>query len=481
MATPEEKEAFLRKCFGSVSFFVKRFMGHHLGVNVPAFHEEIYGLLRSEKRLIMAAPRGFAKSYICSIFYPIWAICFKQKKKILIISASEDKAVEFLRAIKTEIESNEIIKAFFGNLAGKGKWTESDLITKTGIQVKARGAGGQIRGYRPDLIILDDIETEETVATKERLNKLEEWIFKACFNCLTPDGQFVWIGTVLTSFALISEHMSRDNGWTKRKYQAYIDGIQDADHCLWKELWSHERLQQQKREVGSAFFATEFMNDPLSDENAPIKPHHIKWWDELPVNMIEVISVDPAYSEDQNSDEKVAARVGMDGQGRRYLIELIHTRCSLNDFMHAIINMYNNNKQTVSCVGVPNKGVEKSFFNSFINESARLNVTVPLTELSDSFTTTSGVSHRNKKNRVIAALQPLFEQGRYFVGKHHQAAVDQLLRIGASKHDDIVDCLAYAEQLFQGNSVPEETAVHVDRYGVPINETEQFEGFGYDY
>ena len=483
MATLEEKREFLTRAFESVSFFVRNFLVEYIKTDIPPFHEEMYKLVRSEKRLIMAAPRGFAKSMICSVFYVLWAVCFKQKKKILIISASEDKAVEFLRTIKNEIENNKILREFFGNLVGKGKWADGHIITSTGIEIKAKGAEGQIRGYRPDLIVLDDIETEESVATKERREKLDIWVFKACFNSLTPDGQFIWVGTVITSFALICENLEKDNGWVKRKYQAYIDGIEDEEHCLWPELWNHERLQQQKREIGSTFFACEFMNNPLLDDSAPIKSENIRKWktiDDVPSNLTCVIAVDPAYSEDAKADEKVAVRVGIDNQGRRWLLDVINTRVSLNDFMHSVINLYNTNRVNTVAVGVPNSGVEKGFFNSFVNECSRLNATVPISELSNVFTGASGTTHKNKKSRVVAALQPLFEQGRYFVGEHHKNAIDQLLTIGSSKHDDIVDALTYAEQLLLGVNTSIQ-ADEYDRYGHKIELDEENDIFGYDY
>jgi phage terminase large subunit-like protein len=471
-ATKEQKEReLLKQCFRSVKDFVRVFMKDHITSEIPEFHDEIYQYLHDEKRLLLTAPRGFAKSYLCSVFYPLWSLLYQEKKKILIISASEDKAIEFLRMIKTELESNKLIKAFFGTLISKKKWTESNIITNTGIEIKAKGAEGQIRGYRPDLIILDDIETEDSVATPERRRKLETWIFKAAFNSLTPNGQFVWVGTILTHLALINEYLEKDNGWVKKRYQAYREGIQEESYELWPELWPHDRLQQQKREIGSMFFSTEFMNDPLADETAPIKQHMIREWteqNELPPTMNSVIILDPAYADHQGADEKVAVRIGFDSRNRRYLLDLIHTRESQNSYIHQIINLWQQNKSNVTAVGIP-KGAEGAFWNSFKNECDLLGASaIPIAELKNSFTNSAGVSRRNKTARVIMALQPIFEQGRYLIGRHHGAAKDQLLSIGSSKHDDIVDAMASAEQLIDP-SIEELDVRETDRYGIPID------------
>lgn len=70
----------------------------HLLINkVPEFHRDIYHLLPRERRVVIAAPRGFAKSYICSFIYPLHQALFEQKRDITIISASESLAIEHLR------------------------------------------------------------------------------------------------------------------------------------------------------------------------------------------------------------------------------------------------------------------------------------------------------------------------------------------------------------------------------------------------
>jgi phage terminase large subunit-like protein len=219
------------------------------------------------------------------------------------------------------------------------------------------------------------------------------------------------------------------------------------------------------------FFSTEFMNDPLADETAPIKQHMIREWteqNELPPTMNSVIILDPAYADHQGADEKVAVRIGFDSRNRRYLLDLIHTRESQNSYIHQIINLWQQNKSNVTAVGIP-KGAEGAFWNSFKNECDLLGASaIPIAELKNSFTNSAGVSRRNKTARVIMALQPIFEQGRYIIGRHHGAAKDQLLSIGSSKHDDIVDAMASAEQLIDP-SIEELDVRETDRYGIPID------------
>jgi len=431
--------------------FSKYFLRHYLTSKIPEFHLEIYNLLPKEQRIILATPRGHGKSTICSVFYPLWLALFQKRQDITIISASETLAIEWLRKIKRELEQNQKVLAFFGDLRS-GKWTENHIILGNDryVNIRARGAGGQIRGFRPDTLICDDLETNESVESEDQRKKLKAWIFKDCLNTLMPEGQFIMIGTIIHPLSVLSDLLAIDNGWKKRKYQAYIDGKQEKGHELWKDLWFHERLQDRKREIGTWAFAAEYMNDPVSDETAPIKDENIRYWKTLPEVYTGVLAIDPAYSEDEKADYKVASHIIMDQGMKRYLASYIRTHAPQAEFFNLIINLWQSNRNTTTAVGIPDAGVEKSFYDSFVKYCAEKNIGIPIVALKNTFTQTgTNVTKRNKKQRIIAALQPLFEQGRYFIHPNHIEARDELLTIGSSRWDDIVDTMAYGEQLLQ--------------------------------
>jgi len=422
------------------------FLNHFLTSKVPDFHREVYKDIQKEPRLALAAPRGFAKSFICSVIYPLHSALFQTRRDIVIISASENLAIEWLRKIRRELESNSLIIGSFGDMVSD-KWTETHLILKNGVNIRARGAGGQIRGFRPDLIILDDIETDETVASEDQRNKLRDWIFKACLNTLVPDGQFIMIGTIISPFSLLAEILASDNDWVKRKYRAYIDGVQEKGRELWKDLWNHEKLQERKKEIGSTAFSAEFLNDPLSDESAPIQAKHIRYWGELPQQYSCVITLDPAYSEDERADYKIAAVVAIDNNQNRYLVDYIRTHKPTGEFIDAALNLYMRYKDTLTGFGVPAGGTEKEFFRSIQEKARNRGFSPPFVELKNVFYTQTGEAKKNKHSRITAALQPLFEQGKYYIGKNHEEAKEELLTYKVARHDDLVDAMAYAEQI----------------------------------
>lgn len=442
---------------GSFQEFVNYFLNHYLlkdssgNVLWADFHLEIYKLLPNTQRLVLATPRGHGKSTICSVFYPLWLALFNKRQDITIISASESLAIEWLRKIKRELETNQKLIAFFGDLKSD-KWTENHIIlnNKKRVNIRARGAQGQIRGFRPDVLICDDLETNESVESEEQRKKLKDWIFKDCLNTLLPEGQFVVIGTIIHPLSVLADLLHADNGWEKRKYQAYKDGKQESGYELWADLWNHDKLQQRKKEIGSWAFASEYMNNPVSDETAPIKENQIRYWKELPLQYSGVLSIDPAYSEDENADFKTCSLIVIDQASNRYLVNYVHNHSPVGEFQDSIINMWLQHRNVITAVGIPNSGVEKSFFESFLKKCEERKVYPPIVELKNTFTNVqTNVSARNKKARIISALQGLFEAGKYYIAPEHLEARDELLTVGSSRWDDIVDTMAYAEQILQ--------------------------------
>lgn len=76
------------------------------------------------------------------------------------------------------------------------------ILTKTDIKAEAIGSGKKVRGrrhrnWRPDLIVLDDIENDENVNTPEQRRKLKNWFDKAVSKAGDTYTDIMYIGTIL--------------------------------------------------------------------------------------------------------------------------------------------------------------------------------------------------------------------------------------------------------------------------------------------
>lgn len=214
----------IRQRLGAVDmeFFGRAYFPHYFSRPSPEFHRELdaiwqdgvlKGLTPSTPKLVkqisrmngckrvVAAPRGHAKSTSLTFKGTIHAVVYGYKHYPIIISDSSDQAEGFLDNIRVEFEENEAIREDFGDLTGK-VWRSNVLVTSTNIKVEAIGSGKKIRGrkhrnWRPDLLILDDIENDENVRTPEQRAKLDSWFKKAVSKAGDDYTDIVYIGTLL--------------------------------------------------------------------------------------------------------------------------------------------------------------------------------------------------------------------------------------------------------------------------------------------
>jgi hypothetical protein len=265
--TNEQKIAALKRVFSEdIALFGKFFFPHHLKLETPPFHQDIYREYESsDLRIAIAAPRGHAKSTLTDLAYLAWAIVHQKAKFVILVSDTYSQATLFLEALKAEMEENDKLKQFYGNLV-TNHWAEDEIICN-GIMIKCLGAGMKVRGLkfresRPDLIIVDDLENDDLVSSKERRDKLERWFNGALIPSLSKDGRLVMIGTILHYDSLMSKVVdpTKYTEFHKKTYKA-IDG----GKALWPEHLDLKELEQIKRnyiEQGQGYlFYQEYQNE----------------------------------------------------------------------------------------------------------------------------------------------------------------------------------------------------------------------------
>lgn len=427
---------------------------NRIETTVPQFQSEIMarlqGLLKS-KRLCLASPRGYTKSTTCSIFFPIWASLFYYFKEILIVSNSEALSINFLRAIKTNLESNERITGIFESQQSS-KWTETHIITNMGTSIRACGWGAQIRGFRPDLIILDDIESDETVASEDIRKKMKEWVLKAAINSLTPNGAMLWVGTLITRLALIYDWIHHPpEGWEVAFYKAYKDGIMEPGHELWPESRPHSWLKRRRQEIGSVAFSSEYLNEPVPSEGNRFNPNFFKFYSDEDLKGKDVgmyISVDPAFSEESSSDYGVVMVCWHDRNDNIYVKEYYHEHTTGAKLIRELKRLWGLYRNDIRGIGIEEVGPQKAFYQQVVQEFMRDGQYPPFKKLTGMLKTSQG-THRNKIDRITYALQPRIEQGKVYFKRDQYALLDELTLFPESKHDDAVDALSYITALVE--------------------------------
>lgn len=217
--------------------FIVYYLGHWLSVrSFCSFHLYAFDLIaKSIKRSLtgatgvglrelVIAPRGIAKSTLLTKLFIIMVLVFKLKNFVVIISDTEGQSKKLLEGIKFELEHNDLLKRDFPDSAGISKtgfdskqqiWNKLEIITAANCRVSAYGVNTQIRGashlhYRPDLIILDDVENWDLVISEVRRNNLKRKFWDTIVPLGSLDGShdiFV-VGTLLHKNGLVGSLMS---------------------------------------------------------------------------------------------------------------------------------------------------------------------------------------------------------------------------------------------------------------------------------
>lgn len=244
-------------------FFCDTYFPHYFTKAPSKLHKELFVSLPDmvaqpggQKRLIIA-PRGAAKSTHISQAFPLWCIVTAQKNFICLIMDAFEQAAIMVEAIKAELEANPRLQHDFPDACGQGRiWREGVIVTANNIKVEGFGTGKKIRGrrhgpYRPDLVILDDVENDENVESPKQRDKLEKWILKAVLKLGPTDGTMdvLYAGTVLLFDAVIVR-FSKKPGWTVSRYQAILEWPDAMD--MW-DRW--EELYLQDEASADAFYA----------------------------------------------------------------------------------------------------------------------------------------------------------------------------------------------------------------------------------
>jgi len=250
-------------------------------------------LQHGPKRLQVQAFRGVGKSWITGAFV-LWTLFNNPEKKIMIISASKERADNMSIFLQKLI----IETAWLTHLQPKSddaRWSrisfDVNCAPHQAPSVKSVGITGQLTGSRADLMILDDIEVPGNSMTELMREKLLQLCTEA-ESILTPhdDSRIMYLGTPQTTFTVyrkLAERNYRPFVWPARfpknstpyegllapQLQEDIDKGAEVGECTDPDRFDNEDLLEREAAMGRSNFMLQFQLDTtLSDaEKFPLK------------------------------------------------------------------------------------------------------------------------------------------------------------------------------------------------------------------
>ena len=250
-------------------------------------------LQHGPKRLQVQAFRGVGKSWITGAFV-LWTLFNDQEKKIMIISASKERADNMSIFLQKLIMETPWLKHMIPN-GDNSRWSrisfDISCSPHQAPSVKSVGITGQLTGSRADLMVLDDIEVPGNSMT-ERMSERRRQLCTEAESILTPkkDSRILFLGTPQTTFTVyrkLAERAYKPFVWPARypRSQENYEGllapslVEDIDDGAnaWDvtdpDRFSNDDLIEREAAMGRSNFMLQFMLDTsLSDaEKFPLK------------------------------------------------------------------------------------------------------------------------------------------------------------------------------------------------------------------
>ena len=417
------------------------------------------------KRLQIQAFRGVGKSWITAAFV-LWTLYNDNDKKIMVVSASKDRADAFSIFCQRLI----LEVPWLSHLRPKNddqRWSRVSFDVgparpHQAPSVKSVGITGQLTGSRADLMVLDDVEVPNNSMTELQREKLLQLVTE-CESILTPksDSRIMFLGTPQTTFTVYNKLRERNYKpfvWPARypRKVAMYDGLlapqlekdlDTEDDLAWKPTDTRFRendLLERESAMGRSNFMLQFMLDTsLSDaEKFPLKfadlivtpvnpenaPENIIWCSS-PENIIKDLPCvglpgDYFYSPMQvqgqwnpyteticsvdpsgrGSDETVACFLSQ-LNGFIYLHEVWASRDGYSD--HTLLEILKRCRK----YKVGTLLIESNFGDGMVSELFRKHCQQTQTNISIEETR----ANVRKEDRIIDSLEPVFNQHRLVV------------------------------------------------------------------
>ena len=250
-------------------------------------------LQNGPKRLQIQAFRGVGKSWITAAFV-LWTLFNDNNKKIMIISASKERADNMSIFLQKLIIETPWLSHMRPN-NDNSRWSrisfDINCDPHQAPSVKSVGITGQLTGSRADLMVLDDIEVPGNSMTELMREKLLQLCTEA-ESILTPHdtSRILYLGTPQTTFTVyrkLAERNYRPFVWPARypkkianyegllapQLQEDIDSGPTAGLVTDPDRFSDDDLIEREAAMGRSNFQLQFMLDTsLSDaEKFPLK------------------------------------------------------------------------------------------------------------------------------------------------------------------------------------------------------------------
>jgi len=473
----------------------------------PDFHLKLSRILDSVSsrnktaRIAWAASRGHAKSAYLSNAFPVHEIAYRKRKMILIISETNNGSKKFIKWVANQLKHNQKLREDFGPLLHEKKMlnekdSEDAFLTLSGAKMEATSLGMQIRGfrngaYRPDLILLDDLESRDSNNTPDLRQKAKDWLNADLMPAYDPTRTaIIFMGTIVHHDSLLNYVLNERRDFIKNRFPAIISPPERADlwaeferiykdyeptdeelaefedseeersapnveaalkyfeanreemergsEVLWPQRFPIQFLALEKLNYGTKAFNTEFMNNPVDEDSQIFKPDTFTYYDAgmtFPHRDYNItMGIDFAMGKQRGDYSAIVVLARHKITAKYYVIHAWGARVHPDAFLTEIVTQVL--RFQPDAIAAEAQMAQEFFVHKLKQELQAKGF--------PSSTRVKEIHQRTRKELRIEALIPDIEKGTIQFSKAHALLIEHFERYGSNWHDDLPDALEMA-------------------------------------
>ena len=244
--------------------------------------------------------------------------------------------------------------------AAATKWTESSIVVpRTRIMkepsIAVCGVLGTVVSMHPDLIIADDLISNNNSQTPLQRAKVSNWFRTVVLPMLEPSGQLAVIGTRYHYGDLYSEILA-DPGFAKwRKIIQKSEWLDESGqrHILFPERFTPEKLDELRATMGTVAYNCQMLNDPSGLEGSDFKAAWLDQgrYDQLPDRPTVFSGVDLAIGRSEGNSRFAIVTIALDRDGTVYVVNCYRDRIPFAEQLKAVKRILSSTSPRLIAIG----------------------------------------------------------------------------------------------------------------------------------
>jgi predicted phage terminase large subunit-like protein len=419
--------------------------------HIEAMAYALSRVMRGEiKRLIINVPPRSLKSITASVAFPAFVLGHDPTQRILCVSYAEALARKHAGDTRALMRSALYQRLFPGTRISQRKDTELEFMTTKGGFRLATSVGGALTGRGAGLAILDDPMKPQDAYSQLSREAIKQWYGHTFLSRLDNKAEDA-IVVVMQRLHMddFVGHLFEQEGWEVLKLPAIAQSYETtliAPDYYYVRLEGDELhpqreplavLEELKREMGSADFSAQYLQEPV-----PPSGNMINWsWFQvyetppewMPGDSV-IVSIDTAMTTGELADYSAAVVLHIRGD-TAYLLDVVCQRLEYPDLRRKVIELNRRWSRAPAryCLLIEDKGSGTSLIQDLRREHVHA---IAIKPEGEKVLRMHRHTARIEAGSVFVPCQaPWLDRFR-----------TELLAFPAGRHDDQVDALSQALQ-----------------------------------